>query len=414
MGVDEWCVMHDLDRDGFVLLKAIVCDDEIKVLQKSISECNSLPSAPGVRHLLRRSLAVRRIAKSSAIHGIAVKYLGAAAKPVKAIFFDKTPASNWYVTWHQDLTIAVKEKIEVSGYGPWSLKEAIPHVQPPVSVLQGMLAVRIHLDDCSAENGAINFIPGSHNYGKLGAEEICKWREKNASICCPADRGDVIIMRPLILHSSSKASNPGHRRVLHIEYTSVDLADGLKWNEASGLDSVELVMAIEEEFGLEIPDNHAARLFTVGDAYDYLRMRLDSTPARECLCQKIFYKLRRALINNFQVNRSLIEPDTKMSDILSVEELEDGWPYLPLFTEMNTPDFKQSNEILGFKLKDKMLTVRELVAALISLNAEAFADERDTDQEVWRRLVDVVVRQASVRREQVVPSASFSRDLGIC
>ena len=37
-----------------------------------------------------------------------------------------------------------------------------------------------------------------------------------------------------------------------------------------GLDTVELVMAIEEGFGLEIPDDKAAKIFTVGDMHAYL------------------------------------------------------------------------------------------------------------------------------------------------
>lgn len=229
--------MDNFDSNGFVLIKSIVSDEAIDTLEKSIAEYNESPNAPGVRHLLRRSLAVSQLAKSQEILKIAATYLGSAAKPVKAIFFDKTPTSNWYVTWHQDLTIAVKEKIDVPGYGPWSVKDAICHVQPPTSVLQQMLAIRIHLDDCSEENGALSFIAGSHNGGKLTPEEICEWREKNPSVCCPADRGDVIVMRPLILHSSRKATKPAHRRVLHIEYASVDLAGGLKWSEASGMDN---------------------------------------------------------------------------------------------------------------------------------------------------------------------------------
>lgn len=414
--ITKWCVMDSFESNGFLLLQSIVSNDAIDELQTSINELSDSVCAPGVRHLLRRSRVVRRLAKSPTMLAIATKYLRANAKPVKAIFFDKTPASNWYVTWHQDLTIAVKEKIAIPDYGPWSVKDELPHVQPPATILEKMLAIRVHLDDSPEENGAISFLPGSHKHGKLTPEEICAWKNNNPSICCAADRGDVIVMRPLILHSSAKASRPEHRRVLHIEYAATDLPGGLRWSEASGLDGVELVMAIEEEFGLEIPDTHAERILTVGDAFDYLRMRLDSTPARECLSQRIFYKLRRALIENYPVKRQMIDPDTKLTDILSIEELESGWPYLPLFMELNTPDFRRSNELLGFKLSDTIvtLTVRELVFSLIALNSEAFAEERDSDQEVWRRLVDVIVRQANVNRDEVVPSASFTRDLGIC
>lgn len=159
---------------------------------------------------------------------------------------------------------------------------------------------------------------------------------------------------------------------------------------------------------MNIPVRVAEGVFTVGDTLDYLRMQLVCVPVRECLSQKIFYKLRRALIENYRVKRSEIEPSTKLSDVLSEEDIESGWPYLELFVEMKTPDFWRSNEIFGLKLSEetiKEMTLRELVSRLISLNSEKFLEERDSDQEIWRRLVDVIVRQLSVKREEVVPSA---------
>jgi hypothetical protein len=150
---------------------------------------------------------------------------------VRAIFFDKTPDSNWYVTWHQDLTIAVKERVDLPGFGPWSVKDAIPHVQPPVSTLNEMISLRLHLDSCSELSGAIKFIPGSHKEGALDTEQIAEWRTRISAVCCPATRGEVICMRPLILHSSSRAIEPVHRRVLHIEYAACSLPSGLEWSE---------------------------------------------------------------------------------------------------------------------------------------------------------------------------------------
>lgn len=161
------------------------------------------------------------------------------------------------------------------------------------------------------------------------------------------------------------------------------------------LDTVELVMAIEEEFGLDIPVHVAERMFTVGDTFDYLRLKLASVPARECLSQKIFYKLRRALIENYRVKRNDIEPSTKLCDVLTEDDIESGWPYLELFVEMKTPDFKRANEIFGFKVSEdtiKKITMGELVSRLISLNSENFSEERDTDQEFgagsWMLLLD--------------------------
>ncbi|MDZ4806606.1 MAG: acyl carrier protein [Candidatus Eisenbacteria bacterium] len=40
---------------------------------------------------------------------------------------------------------------------------------------------------------------------------------------------------------------------------------------ADSLDTVELIMALEEEFGVEIPDEDAEKMVTVGDALNYLK-----------------------------------------------------------------------------------------------------------------------------------------------
>ncbi len=416
----DWCT-ESFERDGFVLAQAVVGDtviaDLIETVERIRRDSNVSACAAGLRQLMKRSRNVRRLAKSEALMNIAHKILGADAKPVKAILFDKTPASNWYVTWHQDLTIAVNQKIDSPGFGPWSVKDDTPHVQPPAAVLENIIALRVHLDSCAEENGAIRFIPGSHKVGKLGPSEIAEWRKNTPAVSCSAQRGDVIVMRPLILHSSPQALNPDHRRVLHIEYTVASLPSGMHWAEASGLDTVELVMAIEEEFGLEIPDVAAEKMVTVGDTFDFLRMRLSSTPPAECLSQKIFYKLRRGLIENFKVKRHSITPDTKLVDVLSLEDIEDGWPYLQFFTDMKTPEYKKANQLLillGFKRPVHMLTMRELVSALIAMNHTHFVIAHASDEEIWQRLVKVVVSQLSVNPAEVTYSASYSQDLGAC
>lgn len=421
--------LDTFERDGFLLLKGVLAENDIKALIDAVettrSETEVSATAPGLRLLLRRCWKVRRLARSAVLLQIAASALGGKAKPVKAILFDKTPASNWYVTWHQDLTIAVKEKLETTGFGPWSVKDGIPHVQPPPEVLGNMVSLRIHLDGCAKENGAIRFIPGSHRAGIMSSSEVAEWRETNDSVCCAAEPGDVILMRPLILHSSSQSVNPDHRRVLHIEYVGSPLPGGLKWAEASGLDTVEMVMAIEEEFGVDIPDEDAERITTVGEMYHWLRRRLSEMP-HECLTQKMFYKLRRALIENYKIERRMIKPDTKVTDLLSLEEVEQGWPFLQLFIDLKTPPFKVANELLAFKLFDRMLTMREMVSALISLNSktlfpkmysskEQYTDQEIySDQDIWPRLVEVIARQANLNRDEIIPGASFTRDLGLC
>lgn len=180
-----------------------------------------------------------------------------------------------------------------------------------------------------------------------------------------------------------------------------------------GLDSVELVMAIEEEFGLDIPDRDAEKMFTVGDIYEWLKLRIATADPIACLTQRIFYKLRRALIENYRLERHLIAPDTRLTDLLSLDLVEEGWPFLQMFIDLKTPPFKVANEFLGFRLTDQTLTMRELVESLIMINGGDLAPQRESEQEIWNRLVRVFVRQVNVRPEEVVPNASITRDLGI-
>lgn len=149
--------------------------------------------------------------------------------PVRIIYFDKSPESNWLVSWHQDLTIAVREKGEAAGFGPWSMKDGAPHVQPPAEILADMLTVRLHLDAADEGNGALRVIPGSHREGKLSAEAIQEWRGRGNEALCAAEPGDALLMRPLILHASGRSTSARHRRILHLEYASCALPENLLW-----------------------------------------------------------------------------------------------------------------------------------------------------------------------------------------
>jgi len=157
--------------------------------------------------------------------------LGEEAFPVRAILFDKTPEANWKVAWHQDLTIAVAEKREAAGFTAWSEKDGVCHVQPPTAILERMLTARIHLDPCGPENGPLRILPASHRKGRLSPTVISELRATGQQTVCTAEEGDALFMRPLILHASSPASNPAHRRVLHIEYSADFLPDSLQWHD---------------------------------------------------------------------------------------------------------------------------------------------------------------------------------------
>ncbi|MFA7335471.1 MAG: phytanoyl-CoA dioxygenase family protein [Candidatus Obscuribacterales bacterium] len=220
------------ERDGFELLPSAIDASQVTLLLEAIAEIQGQSGKAGMRNLLSRSAKIHSFAFSDSSLGIARSVIGVDAKPVRAIYFDKTPTANWYVTWHQDLTIPVSEKIDTPGWGPWSVKDGVTHVQPPAAVLNNMISLRFHLDDCALENGAIKFIAGTHLGGVLSAVEIAQRRDSAEHLVCAAELGDVIVMRPLILHSSSISTSPDHRRVLHIEYAAGDLPTVLHWAEA--------------------------------------------------------------------------------------------------------------------------------------------------------------------------------------
>ena len=175
--------------------------------------------------------AIAKRARSSRVLDLARPYLSAEPLPVRAIYFDKSPEANWLVAWHQDLTLAVRRRIDVPGFGPWSVKDGVTHVQPPVEYLEQMLTIRLHLDDANDSNGALRVLPGTHCLGRLSAERIQQWRAARSEVVCAAAAGDALLMRPLLLHASRRSTANRRRRVLHIEYAGFALPGGLQWHD---------------------------------------------------------------------------------------------------------------------------------------------------------------------------------------
>ncbi len=158
--------------------------------------------------------------------------LGPAAVAVRGILFDKNPSANWKVPWHQDLSIAVNQRAELRSFGPWSVKAGITHVQPPIEVLHQMCTIRLHLDACGPENGPLKVIPGSHHDGILTDAQIVSRIKRGPIQICTVPQDGAVLMRPLILHASSAAEVPGHRRVIHFEFCSAELPKTLQWADA--------------------------------------------------------------------------------------------------------------------------------------------------------------------------------------
>jgi ectoine hydroxylase-related dioxygenase (phytanoyl-CoA dioxygenase family) len=217
-----------IETDGWAVTGPVVDDGTLSSLRDAVSGA-ALDGRGGARNLLENAR-VRALAVSPPMRLLASSVLGPQCFAVRALLFDKTPGTNWKVIWHQDLTIASERRVEVPGFGPWTEKEGVPHVQPPAEVLDAMLAVRLHLDPCGPTNGPVRVISGSHRVGRLSAEAIDELRSLRAPEVCVVETGGVLAFRPLLLHASSPSQQPGHRRVIHIEYAACELPSPLAWH----------------------------------------------------------------------------------------------------------------------------------------------------------------------------------------
>ena len=186
-------------------------------------------SHAGERNLLDVPV-VRRLARSSVVRGLIEPVLGSGCFAVRGILFNKTEEANWKVVWHQDCVIAVAEGNEIPGWAPWSIKAGTNHVRSSSDIVSRMLAIRIHLDECGADNSPLRVIPSSHKHGCLSDKQIQEWA-KDAAVTCTASRGDAILMRPLLLHSSPSTRVPYSRRVVHLEFAADQLPNGTDWKD---------------------------------------------------------------------------------------------------------------------------------------------------------------------------------------
>lgn len=225
----------EFEDRGFVVVTRAV---RIDLVQQLCEEVDRLlaesPDRGGVRNGLAKSAVLSELSASGAPLSMARSILGSRAKPTKLTIFDKTPDANWRVPWHQDLTITVEKRCDIPGYGPWSVKDGLPHVQPPSAVLQQTVAIRVHLDDTPPENGALRVLAGTHLLGRLSDTRIQELRDRMEGIVCPVAVGGAMVMSPLLLHSSRRATSPGRRRVLHFEYSAALLPEGLSWAYSQG------------------------------------------------------------------------------------------------------------------------------------------------------------------------------------
>ncbi len=220
---------HDLETDGFAIAAEVLPPGAHQALLHAFPQL--LATGAGNRDGLLHP-AVRSLAASREVRALVEPVLGATAFAHRATLFDKTPTANWLVTWHQDLVVPVQERRDAAGFGPWSQKRGVWFVQPPEHLLRNLLAVRIDLDGSDAANGALRVLPGTHCHGVLAAQRSAALARTIAPVTCHVPAGGALCMRPLLLHASSKATRPVHRRIVHIEYTGERLPGELAFRHA--------------------------------------------------------------------------------------------------------------------------------------------------------------------------------------
>ncbi len=215
-------------EQGFAILPHIFLPREMDPLIESFNRYPLTRSKAGFRHALRDS-SIAEFARDFRLVGIATDILGSEALPYRATLFDKSVNSNWLVAWHQDTALPLRERHDTPGWNSWSIKDGTIYAHAPADVLCSIVALRVHLDDSTADNGPLRVLPGSHTLGVLNDREIADCTRRIAPTECLVPSGGVLAMRPLLVHASSKCRLTPPRRVLHIEYTaSLKIAPGLE------------------------------------------------------------------------------------------------------------------------------------------------------------------------------------------
>lgn len=204
-------------EQGFAILSKVVLPSETEALIADLQKSPLRRSKAGIRHAPKHP-AVAALATEPRLMQIAQHILGLGATPFRATLFDKSPQSNWLVVWHQDTALPLRERRDIQGWGPWSTKDGVTYAHAPATALCRVVALRVHLDDSTPQNGPLRVLPGTHAKGVLSDDAIQELALRIAPVDCSVPQGGVLVMRPLIVHASSKSALKIPRRVLHIEY----------------------------------------------------------------------------------------------------------------------------------------------------------------------------------------------------
>jgi hypothetical protein len=222
-------LITSFDHDGFAIVPRVFDDAECDRLA-TITEALS-SGQPGTRNLLAHDWC-EALAHSLRAHPDLASVIPAGHVAVQCTYFEKSVGQNWLVPVHQDLSIPVRRQVDHPALRGWSAKEGSIFVQPPVEVLEQLVAVRVHIDACGDSDGPLQFVPRTHTRGRIAAEQGSRLKREGPFVACSVERGGALLMRPLALHASSKATGTSRRRVLHFVFGPRALPYSLEWERS--------------------------------------------------------------------------------------------------------------------------------------------------------------------------------------
>ena len=244
-----------------------------------------------------------------------------------------------------------------------------------------------------------------------------------------------------------------------------------------GLDTVEIVMRIEEEFSIELPDAELGAVITVGDLYEVVLSKLNTATNADCLSSKAVYRMRKSLVDVLGVPCRSIRPSTSLEPLLPAEFRRQQWAEIAAGIGLPFPKLKRTRSQESWLLKlalilptvivlaswgslrphlglptDSLLplipaflawillvgftnsllktitqaqvleipvrTAGELARMVLTMNFAEFAPSSDASQPlsrdaVWARIVRIFSDQMQMDEEEIVPDARIVQDLGI-
>lgn len=227
---------EEIRDTGFTVMNGIYTAEELDKIIETIDSADADGSnfrksedLFAIRQFIKEIPGINNLIFTPALKMVIGQLFGSDYFLVKSIYFDKPENSNWFVAYHQDLTISVDKKVALPDFGPYTIKRNQFAVQPPLNILEQNFTMRIHLDNTDEDNGALKVVPKSHSKGIYRPENI-NWATET-EVSCNVKRGGMMIMKPLLLHSSGRTTNNKKRRVIHLEFSNVMLPKELQWSE---------------------------------------------------------------------------------------------------------------------------------------------------------------------------------------